>query len=74
MKASLQPKVLTKAGAKPAARGRAAMRRRTRLTREAVAEIFRRFESANPDPKGELEHTSPFTLLVAVVLLRRRRR
>jgi endonuclease-3 len=33
-----------------------------------VAEIFRRFAAANPDPKGELEYINPFTLLVAVVL------
>jgi endonuclease-3 len=33
-----------------------------------VAEIFARFAAANPNPKGELEHTNPFTLLVAVVL------
>jgi endonuclease-3 len=33
-----------------------------------VAEIFRRFATANPSPKGELEHSNPFTLLVAVVL------
>jgi endonuclease-3 len=33
-----------------------------------VAEIFARFAAADPNPKGELEHTNPFTLLVAVVL------
>ncbi len=33
-----------------------------------VAEIFRRFEAANPEPRGELEYTNPFTLLVAVAL------
>jgi endonuclease III len=33
-----------------------------------VAEIFARFAARDPAPKGELEHTSPFTLLVAVVL------
>jgi endonuclease-3 len=33
-----------------------------------VAEIFRRFEIANPHPKGELEYANAFTLLVAVVL------
>jgi len=33
-----------------------------------VEEAFRRFEAANPEPKGELEYSSPFTLLVAVVL------
>ncbi len=31
-------------------------------------EIFRRFQAANPEPKGELEHVNVFTLLVAVVL------
>jgi endonuclease III len=30
--------------------------------------IFSRFREANPDPKGELEHVDPYTLLVAVVL------
>ena len=34
----------------------------------AIEEIFRRFAAANPDPKGELEHVNPYTLLVAVVL------
>jgi endonuclease-3 len=33
-----------------------------------VEDIFARFAAANPEPRGELEHTSPFTLLVAVVL------
>jgi endonuclease III len=33
-----------------------------------VDEAFTRFASANPEPKGELEHLNPFTLLVAVVL------
>lgn len=33
-----------------------------------VRDIFRRFEAANPEPKGELEHVNAFTLLVAVVL------
>ncbi len=31
-------------------------------------EIFRRFEAAEPHPKGELEHTNAYTLLVAVAL------
>jgi endonuclease-3 len=35
---------------------------------ERVEEIFRRFAAASPEPKGELEHHNPFTLLVAVVL------
>ncbi|BCB17265.1 endonuclease III [Bosea sp. ANAM02] len=33
-----------------------------------IHEIFRRFQAANPEPKGELDHTNAFTLLVAVVL------
>jgi endonuclease-3 len=41
---------------------------RTDLSSPEIAEIFRRFAAADPEPKGELEHTNPFTLLVAVVL------
>ncbi len=41
---------------------------RTRLSRAAIAELFRRFEAADPEPKSELEYVNPFTLLVAVVL------
>ena len=33
-----------------------------------IEEIFRRFQAANPEPKGELEYVNPYTLLVAVVL------
>jgi endonuclease-3 len=33
-----------------------------------VREAFTRFRNANPEPKGELEHLNPYTLLVAVVL------
>ena len=33
-----------------------------------IHEAFSRFRNANPEPKGELEHLNPFTLLVAVVL------
>jgi len=54
-----------KGKAKPsAARGKS----RTRLTKPAIEEMFRRFEAADPDPKSELEYVNPFTLLVAVVL------
>ena len=31
-------------------------------------QIFERFRAANPEPKGELEYTTPFELLVAVIL------
>jgi endonuclease-3 len=54
---------------KPKIKPKAASRRRsTRLTPAAIAEIFARFAARDPDPKGELEHSNPFTLLVAVVL------
>jgi endonuclease-3 len=33
-----------------------------------IEQAFRRFQAANPEPKGELKHINPFTLLVAVVL------
>jgi endonuclease-3 len=33
-----------------------------------LTEIFRRFSVQRPEPKGELEHVNPFTLLVAVAL------
>lgn len=38
------------------------------LSTAEIQEIFRRFAEANPEPKGELEHSNPFTLVVAVVL------
>ena len=38
------------------------------MTAADIAEVFRRFKEHNPAPKGELQHTNPFTLLVAVVL------
>jgi len=38
------------------------------LTNAEIEEVFRRFAEANPEPKTELEHLNPFTLLVAVVL------
>jgi endonuclease-3 len=41
---------------------------RSRYTRAEVYEIFRRFAVQRPEPRGELEHVNPFTLLVAVVL------
>ena len=40
----------------------------TQLPYHAMHEIFARFQAANPEPKGELEHVNAFTLLVAVAL------
>ncbi len=37
-------------------------------THAEVVEAFTRFRNANPEPKGELEHLNPYTLLVAVAL------
>jgi endonuclease-3 len=50
-------------GAKPGRRSKV-----RRLPAEDVEEIFRRFAAQEPEPKGELHYTNPFTLLVAVVL------
>ena len=33
-----------------------------------IRELFARFAAANPEPKGELEHDTPFQLLIAVIL------
>ncbi len=46
----------------------AALGARRSLTNAEIEEVFRRFQKANPDPKTELQHINPFTLLVAVVL------
>ena len=37
-------------------------------TAAEVEEAFSRFRKANPEPRGELEHVDPYTLLIAVVL------
>jgi endonuclease-3 len=37
-------------------------------TKGEIAEAFRRLRAANPEPRGELAHIDPYTLLVAVVL------
>ncbi|RMF04549.1 MAG: endonuclease III [Alphaproteobacteria bacterium] len=55
----------------PARRASAAGAKRwpaSRLTPEAIEEMFARFARANPAPRSELDYVNPFTLLVAVVL------
>ena len=47
---------------------RASRHIRSRYSKAEMEEIFRRFSVQRPEPKGELEHTNPFTLLVAVAL------
>jgi endonuclease-3 len=44
------------------------MAKSTRLKPKEVAEMFRRFQAADPEPQGELHYANPYTLLVAVVL------
>ena len=39
-----------------------------RLTPQEIETFFARLKKARPEPKGELEHINPYTLLVAVVL------
>ena len=58
---------------KPAAVARAAAKKqprgpRSKYTADEVREIFRRFSVQRPEPKGELNHTNPYTLVVAVAL------
>ena len=57
----------TKANSVPAAKP-ARQKAPKPVDRDTMIEIFRRFQAIEPEPKGELEHANPFTLLVAVVL------
>jgi endonuclease-3 len=70
-KAKAAKKARTKSG-KRAASHRVPKQKATKApkpwTEAEVREAFERFRKANPDPRGELEHLNPFTLLVAVVL------
>jgi endonuclease-3 len=79
-KAKSKAKSKTNAKTKPAASRAAKPRKKASPKRTSAAkrpkpwteaevrEVFERFRKANPEPKGELEHLNPFTLLVAVVL------
>ncbi len=44
------------------------MGRRRRLTKDEAGRLYETLSAIEPDPKTELEYTTPFTLLVAVVL------
>ncbi len=64
-----EPKAKVTPPAKPAkADAKAALGARRPLNPAEIEEVFRHFQKANPEPKGELQHINPFTLLVAVVL------
>ena len=41
---------------------------KTAYSQEELQEFFRRLSVQRPEPKGELEHSNPFTLVVAVAL------
>ena len=56
-----KPKPAPKAKAKPKIKQKP-------WTPAEITEVFRRFHNANPEPRGELQHINPYTLLVAVVL------
>ncbi len=38
------------------------------MSPQKIRELFARFAAANPEPKGELEHATPYQLLIAVIL------
>lgn len=63
-------KASTKSRPKPARPARKPVRLRYphRLSPAAIEEIFARLARERPDPRSELEHSNPYTLLVAVVL------
>jgi endonuclease-3 len=56
------------AKAKSATTGRGRVKSKTIYSKAEIEEIFRRFSIQRPEPKGELEHVNPFTLVVAVAL------
>src|SRR5262249_55387604 len=62
----LMPSHVVQPPARPRAKRQRA--RKAKASPDRVAEIFRRFAAANPNPRGELAYINPFTLLVAVVL------
>jgi endonuclease-3 len=67
--ALLKPKSKTSAPKKSnLASGRRPKRYKSAYSKAEMEEIFRRFSVQRPEPKGELEHVNPFTLVVAVAL------
>ena len=65
LKSDSSPKVVK---SRTAAGRRKPVAVKTAYTPEELDEIFRRFSIQRPEPKGELEHVNPFTLVVAVAL------
>jgi endonuclease-3 len=65
---NVKPKLPGKSAKKKPASSRRTPRTTGLYSREEISEIFRRFSIQRPEPKGELEHVNPFTLVVAVAL------
>ena len=65
-KATAGPK--TSAGATPASSRAAATRRTRQMDPGAIQEMFSRLRELDPHPTTELEYSTPFELLVAVIL------
>ena len=65
-KATAGPK--TSAGATPASSRAAATRRTRQMDPGAIQEMFTRLHELDPHPTTELEYSTPFELLVAVIL------
>ena len=66
-----KPKTKNKPAAKSASNKPSTKRKpmpRSPYTKDEIKEMFRRFSIQRPEPKGELEHVNPFTLVVAVAL------
>jgi endonuclease III len=67
--AAPKPNIRSKAAkGKPARKPKRLAKAQNGLSAADIDEIFHRFHAAVPEPKGELEHVNPYTLLVAVVL------
>jgi len=66
---AVAPRAVKSGGSKKAVSKTASAPKKIKPWTEAeVREAFERFQKANPEPRGELEHLNLFTLLVAVVL------
>ena len=62
------PKSKNAAGAAATPKSRRKAPARSKYSKDELREIFRRFSVQRPEPKGELAHVNPFTLVVAVAL------
>jgi endonuclease III len=71
VKKTVSPKASKKTSSKttkPPAKASQHQPKFQRAAPEAIRAMFKAWHAIEPEPKGELEHVNPFTLLVAVVL------